>query len=422
MFKTKSFKAKVTSACVLLSAMILSVSSVTTCISLPDLLPEPIVTLRSVQIANINFQGIDLLCKVNVENRTALDIPVPEFDWEFFINANSFVNGNINSGGIMRSRQNNIVDIPVRFTYVDVFETFKSLKENKSADFKVAIDVKIELPVIGERIWNFTHEGVLPVLQIPKISAPSMKIDGIDFSKVQLAFSIDVNNPNSFALPAPQFIYDFFVNSSEYGSGISVSAAPLAAGAVTAVVVAISLNYADLFKAISSLATLGEAPGVVALKGGFGIPAFFGEDNVSQEIAGTIPLPRMPVINFGGFRVKDYNIARIDFELSWVIENKNSFALNVNELSYNFTLNNRQLSSGNVPGTPQIGANSTRTITFDFSLNNLAAVTELVRILTGGSNTSYAMNGNINLGASIAGIPANFQQPYNFSGNTRITR
>ena len=420
MFKTKSFKTKVTGACVLLSAIILAVSSLTTCISLPGLLSEPIVTLRSVQIANISFQGIDLLCKVNVENRTALDIPVPEFDWELFINTNSFVNGNINAGGIMRSRQTNVIDIPVRLTYVDVFETFKSLKENKNADYRVAIDVKVELPVIGERIWNFTHEGVLPVLQLPKISAPSMKIDNIDFTRVQLAFSVDVENPNNFALPAPELLYDFFVNRSEYNSGISVSAAPLAAGAVTAVVVAISLNYADLFRTIASLAALGEAPGLVSLKGGFGIPAF-ADENIFQEISGSIPLLRVPTITFGGFRVKDSNITRIDFELSWVIENRNTFAMNVNELSYNFTLNNRQLSNGRVPGTPQIGANSTRTITLDFSLNNLTAVTEFIRILTGGTSTSYAMSGNVNLGAAIAGIP-DFQTPFNFSGNSRITR
>ena len=406
----------------LLIAVIVIIPSLTTCETLQALLQEPIVTLRSVELAKISFTGIDLLCKVNVENRTALELPVPDFDWELFINTNSFVKGSIGSGGYMRSRQTNIVEIPVSLSFTDIFATFQSLKGSQSAGFRVALGAKLNIPVIGERIWNFSHEGVFPVLQIPKFSMPSMKIDSIDFSKVQLAFSLNVENPNRFDLPAPQLLYDFFVNrnvnANSYRSGVSVSAAPLAAAAVTPVIIALTLEYADLFRVFSNLLTMGEVPGLLALSGGFNIPAFAGE-TVSQEITGSIPLLRPPAVSFSGIRVRDYNITGVNFELSLTIENKNVFAMNVNDLFYNFSVNNSQWSSGRVPRLTQINANSSRTVTFDFSINQLAVVAEIIRIITGGTSITYTMSGSINLGADLMNL-SNLQMPFSFSGNTSL--
>jgi len=419
MIKTNSFKSK-KARVLFLTALVITAPLLTTCETLQALLPEPIITLRSVELRNFSVNGVELLCKVNVENRTALDIPVPDFNWEFFLNSNSFVSGEINSGGYMRSRQANIVDIPVSLSYLDIFDTFKSLKGSKETSYGVSIDVKLNLPVIGEKVWNFFREGVFPVLQIPKFSAPSMKIDGIDFSKIELAFSINVENPNNFEIPSPQLLYDFFVNRSEYNSGITVSAAPLAAAAVTPIIIALSLNYADLFRTISGLLTLGEAPGLVALRGGFDIPAF-ADETVRQEITGTIPLLRTPSISFRGITLKNLSLTRADFELSWEIENNNSFAMRVDDLSYNLNVNNTQWSSGRVPGSPQVSANSKTVINFDFSVNSLTVVSEIASIITRGTNIAYAMSGNISLGAALAGLP-NYQAPLNFSGSTRISR
>jgi len=420
MVKTKSFKAVFIRRALILTALCALTLPLTTCETLQALLPEPIVTLRSVELVNVTFTGIEILCKVNVENRTALEIPVPDFDWELFINANPFVKGAIESGGSMKSRQTNIVEIPVSLGYVDIFNAFQSLKGGRTADYSIALGAKLNIPVIGEKIWNFVHNGILPVLQIPKFSAPSMKIDSIDFSQVQLAFSINVENPNDFEIPSPQLLYDFFINRSEYNSGVTVSSAPLAAAAVTPVVIALTLRYTDLFRAVSGLINLGEAPGLVALRGGFGIPAF-ADETVRQEITGVIPILKPPSISFRGISVKDYSLTKIDFELSWEIENNNNFAMNVSDLSYNFAVNNSQWSSGKVPGSPRVSPNSKTVVALEFSLNNLAIVSEIINIITRGTNIAYTMNGNLSLGADIASLP-NYQTPFNFAGNTSLTR
>ncbi|MCL2277244.1 MAG: LEA type 2 family protein [Treponema sp.] len=419
MLKTKNFK-KIAVRFLTVIAVVIMMPFLTTCVTLLGLLPEPVITLRSVELTKISLTGVEVLAKINIDNRTALDIPVPDFDWELSINENSFVKGEINSGGTMRSRQVNVVDIPVTLSFVEIFNTFRSLKGSQSAGFGIAVDVKLELPVIGLRTWNFFREGTLPILQLPKISLPKMNIESIDFTKLQLSFSVNVENNNPFDLPSPQIAYDFLVNNNNYLKGINISPAPLVAGAVTAVAIGLTVEYADLFRLFADLFTTGEAPSLFKMDGDFGLPGFEGE-GFQSDILGSIPLLRAPVISFRGVSLRNISLTSIDFELTWEIENNNNFALNINELYYDFTLNNSRLSSGRVTSAPAIRANSRTTVPFVFSVNALSMVREIADIVARGTSVSYICNGNINLGAALQGVPP-IQVPFNFSDNTRLTR
>ena len=392
----------------------------TTCQSLQGVIQEPLVTLHSVELININFTGIEILCKLNVENRSPVPVPFPDIDWELFINDNSFLKGNIISHDTtLKARGTSIVDVPVSLTYVEFFNVFQSLRNSKSAEYKVAIGASFEIPVIGELAFNFEHSGSFPVLQIPKFTAPSFKIDAIDFTKVQVSFSVNVENENEFDLPAPQIISDFLVNRNPYLQGISVSAAPLAADAVTPLVVGLTVEYADLFRVFANLLNAGEVPSVLNLNGDFGIPAFAGE-LISQQISGTLPILRAPSVSFRGISLRNLSLTSIDFELSWEVENNNSFAMSVKDLSYNFSVNNVQWSSGRAP-VSQVNANSRTVIPVQFTINSLSMIREITEIVTRGTNINYVCNGNINLGAAFPGL-ADLHKPFNFSGATRLNR
>jgi len=417
--RTRKFKT-IAARLLMVIAAVIMMPVLTTCDTLMGFLPEPVITLRSVEISKISLNGIELLAKINVDNRTALDIPVPDFDWELSINTNSFAKGKMNLGGTMRSRQVNVVDIPVSLSFIEIFETFVSLKGSESASYGIAVDVKLELPVIGQKTWNFSREGTLPMLQLPKISMPKMNINTIDFSKIELSFSVDVENKNPFDLPSPQIAYDFLVNNNNYLKGISVSPAPLVAGAVTAVVIGLTVDYADLFKMFANLFTAGEAPSLLKMDGDFGLPGFEGE-GFNTDIIGSIPILRAPVITFRGISLRNLGITSIDFELTWEIENNNSIALNINELFYDFTLNSTRLSSGRVTSAPAIRANSKTTVPLVFSVNGLSMVREIADIVTRGTNANYECSGNISFGIALQGVPP-LQLPFNFNGSTRLTR
>jgi len=285
----KTFFAKSTLVAALLAAVLF-----TNCESLRDFFREPVISLYSVELADISFTGVKLLCKVNVENPNPIEIPFPETDWEFFINTNSFVKATIKNDQPLRARGTTVIEVPVSFEYLQVFSTFSSLRGNNQADYKIALDLKFNFPILGEKVFQLQHEGNFPILQLPTLS-------------------------------------------------------------------------------------------------------------------------------FSGIRLRNVSLTAISFDLTWEIENNNSFAVNLKDLSYSFTVNNSQWTSGRVPNAPQIAANTKTQIPLTITINSLSMIRDITEIIARGTNITYSCSGNISLGA-VLNIPGlkDYNAPFNFTGSTAL--
>ena len=269
--------------------MIFAVILFSNCQTVETVLREPAVSLASVELANISFNGLQLLSKVRVENPNGFEIPFPEVGWDLFINDNSFADGVIRNNQRIRARGATLVEIPVNLGYLEVFNTFASLVGRNQSDYKIALAVNIPLPVLGNRVWNFEHEGVFPLLQAPRLSMPSLRIDRMDLSGAEIVVSVNVDNPNVFALPPPRISYDLLVNRASFVQNQMEAAAPLAASSSTPVSFRTTIDYASVLRGFVGSLTAGEVPIQFNLDFDFAIPFFSGQ---SLQIPGTLPLPR----------------------------------------------------------------------------------------------------------------------------------
>ena len=267
-----------------------TVFSLTTCKTLETVLQEPVVSLHSVELANMNINNVQLLCKVQIQNPNSFSIPFPETGWEVFLNAASFVSGVIKNDRSLSSKRTTIVEIPVTLNYLDIFNTFRSIRGTRQTAYKIALAVKMPIPLLGDKIWNLQHEGSLPVLQLPRISAPTMNIDVRDTSKVEIIATINVENPNVFPIPAPKFSYDYQLNRNSFIKGTIENEPPLAASSTTPISFRLVVNYADLIRSFAaSLLTGSSLSSNLRISGDFGIPAFSG-DTFNYEVSGSLPL------------------------------------------------------------------------------------------------------------------------------------
>ena len=337
-----------------------------------------------------------------------------------FINANLLIKGTIKNNNPIRARRSTIVDIPVSLIYAEIFNAVKSLIGTRQADYKISLAAKFNFPLIGDKVWKLEHEGVFPVLQLPKITMPTVKFEKLDFTKADLLFTLNVENPNDFDLPSPKMAYDYLVDKQPFVKSTIVGGAVLAAAAVTPVIISLSVDYADLFKNFQSLRNQSEAPSLFSLKGDFGLPAYAGE-SFQTETPVTLPLFKMPSLSFKGITLKNLGLLNIDFELNWEVENNNNFALLVKDLGFNFAVNNSTWANGKVPNAPYIAPGRKTAIPLGFSINNLNMVREITSIITLGNNVPYSCSGNLNLGAALPGL-SDFNIPYNFSGTTKISK
>lgn len=392
------------------------------CQSFNSLVQEPVVSFNSVVIDKISLEGVGLIARVDVENPNGFSIPLPKIDWEIFINSNSFLKGALKKDQSLKSRGKVTVDIPLSVTYSGLYNSFASLIETKEAAYNVALGISFPIPIIESKVYKLDFSGVIPLPQLPKLNPGSVKVSKIDFSGIELAYELTVENPNAFSVPVPKVNMNYDVNgvpllkSSIAGPGL------IAAGATAPLLFSIGVSYADVFKAVSSLRTDGEAKTNLSLglnpeDSGFSIPAFNGNSR-SLDIPGVLPILQKPEISFNGIAKKSLGTT-MEFIVSWVLDNKNDFEFDVTGFNYDFSVNGNRWAQGRMDKLPKIKAGGKTIIPLTVSVSALSIVKELVDVINRGIQVNYSCTGNMELLGSIPGLDK-IELPLNFQGSARI--
>jgi len=261
------------------------------CQTLTSVLQEPVLSLQSVEIAGISLNGAQVLCKIEVENPNGFDIPFPETDWEFFVNANSFVKGTVKNNHKIKARNKTVVDVPVDLKYLEILNTFQSLVGGKLVYYKIALGLKFPIPVIRDKVWTFEHADSLPFPQPPRVRAPSMRMENANTTRAEISVTVNVENPNPFDIPVPKIEYDYQLNRNTFIKGNLENEGVLAAGKVTPVTFKLVVTYADLFRSFSSLLNQYQVNSLLVVTCDFGNP-LLGSAPQRFEVPGTLPVLR----------------------------------------------------------------------------------------------------------------------------------
>jgi LEA14-like dessication related protein len=276
---------------ILIAFFISSLLFFTTCKTLMSAFQEPVISLHSAELTGININNAQLLCKVQVQNPNSFEIPFPQTNWEIFINTNSFLSGVITNSQKIKARNTVFIDVPVKLEYLDILNAFLSLKGSNKVLYKIAMAVNFSFPVFGEKVWDFDFQGELPLPQLPRISAPTLVIDSINSTRAEILVTVNIENPNVFEIPSPKFSYDYQLNRNSFIKGKIENEAPLSPSSVTPLNFRMIVNYADLFRSLTSLLTAREAASLLVMTCDFGIPFLTGE-NRRFEVSGTLPIRR----------------------------------------------------------------------------------------------------------------------------------
>ncbi|MCL2093409.1 MAG: LEA type 2 family protein [Treponema sp.] len=259
------------------------------CQTLSSALQDPLVSLHSAEISSFTITEASVLALVRVENPNPFEIPFPEIGWQLFLNDNSFISGTIRNNQNIRARSATLIEVPVSLNYLDIVNTFSSLRGRTQLNYRVALRARFSLPLLRDREWPLEYSGLLPMPQLPRFGGPSMRIDRADLSGADIAVSVNIENPNSFPLPVPRFMMNYQVNGNSFLIGTMEGRGPVPAQGSMPITFGFPVRYIDLIQRFQNLGTLREASSLLTLTFDFGIPFFAQEPQVLQ-IPGTLPL------------------------------------------------------------------------------------------------------------------------------------
>ena len=218
------------------------------CSALKDLasVKKPEISVDDIQISDISLRDIELTFDISVDNPNPVAINLASYDFDFQVEGNSFVKGNQPLTTEINPNAGSVIQIPVRFTFVDLYQTFSSLKEKDETEYEFKSTIGVNLPLLGLTEIPIEKSGVFPVVKAPKISATKLNVKNISFTKADLELELNINNPNNFTVILNNLNYNVDINGLQSISGTTSQKMPVSAKESSIVTIPVSFNLIQL--------------------------------------------------------------------------------------------------------------------------------------------------------------------------------
>jgi LEA14-like dessication related protein len=258
-----------------------------------------------------------------------------------------------------------------------------------------------------------------PVIKFDSVSFKKISFDGVD-----LLARLNVENGNPITIPFPEIDWELFVADESFLTGIiqdsddKAGLQELAANSTTTVEIPFTVPYKALYSLMSNLLDADEAPYKVSAAAKFPIPVL-GDKVFKTEYEGSLPMLKVPSLSFSGIKFSSLSLTKVEFILSWAVENKNAFAISLDKLSYNFGVGNSPWAQGTAPAGLALAARKTTQIPVTVSINSLSLAGDIFGIVALRKPVNFNCGGEAELRPAFEGVEA-FKIPFDFKGLTNL--
>lgn len=160
---------------------------------LKNYVQRPEVSYKSISVGKVSMSAIELNPTFNIANNNNFSIPIDAVAYDLSFNNKKMLAGETKSIGTLPA--NNAKDVTLSLDLTD--ETLTSLQQLLFKDKKLDYLVKGGVKTMGLTI-PFEKSATL---YVPEISIKDVKIVNGGFSQLDILLSVDLDNPNEFALP-----------------------------------------------------------------------------------------------------------------------------------------------------------------------------------------------------------------------------
>jgi LEA14-like dessication related protein len=255
---------------------------------------KPRAEVVKANLTELSFESIAFLFDVKVTNPNPIGIKMHGFDYEFLIEEATFVKGEYDKKLEIEANGDSIIQIPVEFLFVDLFESVGHLLNRDETHYQLTVGFVFKLPIIDRVRIAATKRGTFPVVRLPDVAVRSLHLDRLTLTGADLVLTLELGNPNAFLLVFDSLRYEFEINGASWASGLMQEKVEVVEGGSALMEIPISLNLLSMGQTVYRLlrdeSDLEYALGV-NLNVGTSIPVFQRVD-LSFDRAGGIRLSR----------------------------------------------------------------------------------------------------------------------------------
>lgn len=180
---------------------------------------KPTARLTGAHLGNINFDKVDLVFDLEVENKNPIALDLAGLDYDFKIEGQSLVSGVTAKEIQLKANGTSPVQLPVTLKFDDLRKLPGELWDKDNLAYDLQTTFNIILPVIGNYAIPVSKQGELPVPKIPNIKIKDVKVNKLSFTSAELVAHVEVNNPNDFDMVVKNLNYQLNINQTKWGQG-----------------------------------------------------------------------------------------------------------------------------------------------------------------------------------------------------------
>ncbi|MCU7890537.1 MAG: LEA type 2 family protein [Candidatus Thiodiazotropha sp. (ex Ustalcina ferruginea)] len=250
--------------------------------------------------------------------------------------------------------------------------------------------------------------------QKPTAKVTGVKVTSLDFDGVELAFDVNVTNPNPVGIDLAGLDYDLKLLGNSFVKGEQPMALSVAANGTSQVELPMRLGFRQLMSSYQKLQHASQAAYQLDLGLGFNIPVL-GKMKLPVSYQGEFPIPKIPDIKVKNLDIQKLTLNNAKLLLQIEVENPNNFSLLLDQLSYNLKLNGFNIGNGLLSQSVDIKQDGRGVINLPLSVDIMQAGLGLYSALLGNDGLKYELNGSM-AATSSNSILSDIRIPLNEQG------
>ena len=207
---------------------------------------KPTLTVKNVRITDFDFNSVDFIFDLSINNPNELSVSLAGFDYDLLIQNRTFLKGKQKKSLLINAKEKSIIEIPLSLNFQDIFSLYQNVKDKDSLQYQIKFGLDFNLPILGETRIPLNHDGYVPLIRIPKISVSNLRLKKMSITGSELELNVKIINPNFFEFMLNDLTYDFKVNGIEWASGKTDKSQSFGAKSENLFTIPIKLNFLQM--------------------------------------------------------------------------------------------------------------------------------------------------------------------------------
>lgn len=250
---------------------------------------------------------------------------------------------------------------------------------------------------------HLNSDAFKSMVKEPTVKVENIAVSHVNLDSIGLTLTMNVSNPNSYALALAGYDYKVRFNDRELVSGSTNTGFNVPAKQSNQVQVPFTIGFKDVMSLLNEMGDDNALRYEVDADMRLDAPVL-NLFTIKSHKKGDITIPQLPNVSFGDLKVKNLSFTQANFELEMNITNPNTFGVDLKDINYAFNMGGEKWFDGRVEQTVKLGEKQTTSVKIPVSLSLMKLGAGALNAIRSADFTDYSLDANFTVDSTYPAL------------------